>query len=138
MARSVAYLGPPGTFTEQAVRRHAPEAVLQSFSSIQGVALAVASGIADEGVVPIENSLQGSVNDTLDILISQSVLFISRELVMPIEHCLLVLWPTPLSRKLRSSTPIPKLLDSVGSSLNAASPRPNEWLPLAPPPPLPT
>ena len=91
MARSVAYLGPPGTFTEQAVRRHNPEAVLQSFSSIQGVALAVAAGIADEGVVPIENSLQGSVNDTLDILISQSALFISRELVMPIEHCLLVL-----------------------------------------------
>ena len=97
MARSVAYLGPPGTFTEQAVNRHDPKAVLQSFSSIQGVALAVASGIADEGVVPIENSLQGSVNDTLDILISQSGLFISRELVMPIEHCLLVMSDTAVT-----------------------------------------
>ncbi len=90
MAGSVAYLGPAGTFTEQAVHLHNPDAVLHSFTSIHGVALAVVSGIVDEGVVPIENSLQGSVNETLDILISQRALFIRRELVLPIEHCLLV------------------------------------------------
>ncbi len=89
MARPVAYLGPPGTFTEQAARKDNPQADLESFPSIQGVALAVASGIADEGVAPIENSLEGSVNDTLDILIRQPALFIRRELVLPIAHCLL-------------------------------------------------
>ena len=97
MARRVAYLGPPGTFTEQAVRQHNPQADLQPFPSIPGVALAVASGIAEEGVVPIENSLEGSVTDTLDILIRQAGLFIRRELVLPIEHCLLVMPNTTTS-----------------------------------------
>ena len=97
MPGSVAYLGPAGTFTEQAVRLHKPDAVLHSFTSINGVALAVVSGIADEGVVPIENSLQGSVNETLDVLISQQGLFIRRELVLPIVHCLLVIPDTQVS-----------------------------------------
>ncbi len=97
MTGSVAYLGPAGTFTEQAVHLYKPDAVLHSFTSIHGVALAVVSGITDEGVVPIENSLQGSVNETLDILISQTGLFIRRELVLPIEHCLLVTHDTQLS-----------------------------------------
>ena len=97
MAGSVAYLGPAGTFTEQAVHLYMPDAVLHSFSSIHGVALAVVSGIADEGVVPIENSLQGSVNETLDVLISQRGLFIRQELVLPIVHCLLVIPDTEVS-----------------------------------------
>ena len=46
--------------------------------------------MAEEGVVAIENSLEGSVNDTLDLLIHESSLFIRQELVLPIEHCLLV------------------------------------------------
>ena len=41
-------------------------------------------------VVPIENSLEGSVNDTLDLLVHESSLFIRQELVLPIEHCILV------------------------------------------------
>ena len=97
MPGSVAYLGPQGTFTEQAVHLYKPDAVLHSFTSIHGVALAVVSGIADEGVVPIENSLQGSVNETLDILISQPQLFIREELVLPIKHCLLVIPDTDVS-----------------------------------------
>ena len=97
MPGSVAYLGPAGTFTEQAVHLYKPDALLHSFTSIHGVALAVVSGISDEGVVPIENSLQGSVNETLDILISERQLFIRRELVLPIEHCLLIMPDTPVS-----------------------------------------
>ena len=91
MPGSVAFLGPAGTFTEQAVHIYKPDATLHSFTSIHGVALSVVSGIADEGVVPIENSLQGSVNETLDILISETKLHIRRELVLPIQHCLLVM-----------------------------------------------
>ena len=90
MARSIAFLGPSGTFTEEAALRYDAQANLQSFPSISGVALAVASSIAEEGVVPIENSLEGSVTDTLDILIHQDRLFICSELVLPIEHSLLV------------------------------------------------
>ena len=90
MAKHIAFLGPVGTFSEEAALRYDPEGDLEPFPSIPAVALAVASGIADEGVVPIENSLEGSVTHTLDILIQEARLFIRRELVLPIEHCMMV------------------------------------------------
>ena len=88
--KRIAYLGPIGTFTEEAAIRYNPEAELESFPTVAAVALAVSSGMAEEGVVPIENSLEGSVTATLDLLIHEAKLQISRELVLPIEHCLLV------------------------------------------------
>jgi prephenate dehydratase len=86
----VAYLGPAGTFGETAALRHAPTGELIPLPSHAGVAAAVASGMADEGVLPVENSVEGSVNETLDILIHDSELRIRGELVVPIEQCLLV------------------------------------------------
>ena len=68
---------------------HDPQAQLMPFATVAAVASAVDLGMADEGVVAIENSLEGSVTDTLDILIHESRLAIRRELVLPIEHCLL-------------------------------------------------
>ena len=90
MPGRVAYFGPAGTFTEEAALRHAPHGELVPRPTIAAVAVAVVAGEAQEGVVPIENSLEGSVTDTLDLLIHQSDLFIQRELVLPIVHCLLV------------------------------------------------
>ena len=90
MANRVAYFGPAGTFTEAASLKYDPEAQLLPFPSIAAVAAAVDAGMAEEGVVPIENSLEGSVTDTLDLLIHESRLSIRHELVIPIEHCLLV------------------------------------------------
>ena len=90
MTKRVAYLGPAGTFAEAATLKYDPEAQLLPFPSIAAVAAAVDSGMAEEGVVPIENSLEGSVTDTLDLLIHESRLSIRHELVIPIEHCLLV------------------------------------------------
>ncbi len=90
MAKCLAYLGPAGTFSEEAAVQYDPTAEIEPHTSIPAVALAVASGMADEGVVPIENSLEGSVTFTLDILIQEDRLFICRELVLPIEHCLVV------------------------------------------------
>jgi prephenate dehydratase len=86
----VAYLGPPGTFGEMAALRHAPAGDLIPLPSHAGVAAAVASGMADEGVLPVENSVEGSVNETLDILIHDSELRIRNELVVPVEQCLLI------------------------------------------------
>jgi prephenate dehydratase len=60
------------------------------FQSFAAVATAVGSGMADEGVMAIENSLGGSVIETLDILIHDTQLLIRHELVLPIEHYLLV------------------------------------------------
>ena len=62
----VGYLGPEGTFTEQAARRVEGERV--PFATVHDVVAAVESGTVDRGVVPIENSLEGAVNATLDAL----------------------------------------------------------------------
>jgi prephenate dehydratase len=89
-AKRIAFLGPPGTFSEEAALRHDPTGQLLPFASVAAVAAAVDSGMAEEGVVAIENSIEGSVTDTLDILIHESRLSIRRELVLPVGHCLLV------------------------------------------------
>jgi prephenate dehydratase len=89
MSSRIAYLGPAGTFTEQAVLQYSPDSTLLSFTSISAVLSAVESGTAEEGIVPIENSLQGSVTETLDLLIHNTSLFIRRELILAIEHFLM-------------------------------------------------
>ncbi|OGO49916.1 MAG: prephenate dehydratase [Chloroflexi bacterium RBG_16_68_14] len=86
----LAYLGPSGTFTEEAALRYQPSAQLLPFASEAAVAAAVESGMADEGVLAIENSLEGSVTRTIDVLIHESRLFIKSEVILPIEHCLIV------------------------------------------------
>jgi len=98
MTRRLAYLGPPGTFSEQAALLYDEAAQLIPFPSIPAVAAAVDSGMADEGVVAIENSIEGSVTDTVDLLIHESRLVIRRELVLPIEHRLLAKPGTDVSR----------------------------------------
>ncbi|MBI2871596.1 MAG: prephenate dehydratase [Chloroflexi bacterium] len=89
MSKRVAYLGPAGTFTEQATLKYAADAQLLPFASITAVAAAVGAEVAEEGVVPIENSLQGSVTETLDLLIHGPPIFIRHELALPIEHYLM-------------------------------------------------
>ena len=89
MARHIGFLGPVGTYTEEAALHYDPEADLQPFPTIGAVGLAVSSAITQEGVVPIENSLEGSVTDTLDLLISQSGLSIRQEVVLVIDHYLM-------------------------------------------------
>ena len=88
MSRRLAFLGPAGTYTELACLAYDSGAALIPFPSIPGVAAAVDSGQADEGVVPIENILEGAVTDTQDLLIHDSRLLIRHELVLAIKHCL--------------------------------------------------
>ena len=91
MARRIGFLGPVGTYTEEAALLYDPQADLQPFPTIGAVGLAVSSAITQEGVVPIENSLEGSVTNTLDLLISESDLSIRQEVVLPIDHYLMAL-----------------------------------------------
>ncbi len=88
--RRLAYLGPPGTFSEEAALHYDATAQHLPFASEAAVAAAVESGNADEGVLAIENSLEGSVTRTLDVLIHESKLAIRGELILPIELCLIV------------------------------------------------
>ena len=86
----LAFLGPAGTFSEEAALQYADDAELVPFASIPATAGAVLKGDADEAITPIENSLQGAVTDTLDVLIHEEGLHIRRELVIPIVHDLMV------------------------------------------------
>jgi len=85
----VAYLGPAGTFTEEAASRYAPQATLVPCSTIGASAEAARIGAAHRAVVPIENSLQGAVTDTLDVLIHGEGLKVCHELAIPIVHTLM-------------------------------------------------
>ncbi len=85
----VAYLGPEGTFSEQAVRRQFGSAVeAQPCASFDEVFRAVEAGTAEFGVVPVENSTEGAVNRTLDLFL-QSPLRICAEVLVPVEHSLM-------------------------------------------------
>ena len=90
MNMRLGYMGPEGSYSEEAAGTYDPKSMKIPFPSIPAVAAAVDSGLADEGVVPIENSLEGSVTFTLDLLIHESDLFIKHELMLPIQHFLLV------------------------------------------------
>ena len=87
LVKRVSYLGPPGTFSEEAAMLYAPNAERVPYSAITGAAGAVAAGQVDVAVTPIENSLQGAVTDTLDELIhGDHGLQICAEVAMPIVH----------------------------------------------------
>ena len=86
---TVAYLGPEGTFSELATLKRFGSAVQgQSCATIDDVFRAVESGAASYGVVPVENSTEGAVSRTLDLLL-QSTLLVCGELMLPIHQCLL-------------------------------------------------
>ena len=87
---TVAYLGPQGTFSEEAAILFAPESERLPYPSIRDAAMAAESRETDEAVLPIENSIEGAVNMTLDYLIHDSTLSIVGELVLPIRQCLIV------------------------------------------------
>src|SRR6476620_6925826 len=86
-----AYLGPEGTFTEQALRSlpAAARAELQPCATVTVALDAVRQGEADGAVVPIENSVEGSVPVTLDELATGEPLMITREMTVPIAFSLL-------------------------------------------------
>lgn len=88
----IGYLGPQGTFAEEAGLGpfSFKESDLVSFPSVPDVIQAVEEGTVSEGIVPIENSIEGSINVTLDMLAFEANLLIEREVVVPIKHNLLV------------------------------------------------
>ena len=94
------YLGPPGTFTHEAVEASGESAGLElvPMPTIYDTILGVLDGALDRALVPIENSLEGSVNVTLDALaLEASDVEITGELVHPIRHCLLAREPVGLA-----------------------------------------
>ena len=87
----VAFLGPAGTFSAQAVAAAAlGDAELLPQPTIHAVVMAVQEGLADRGVVPVENSIEGAVNETLDALVHDAPgVRIVGEAVLPVTYCLI-------------------------------------------------
>jgi chorismate mutase/prephenate dehydratase len=85
----VAYLGPQGTFSEEAVIKQFGHAVTTvPCSTIDAIFRKVESGAANYGVVPVENSTEGAVGRTMDLLL-QTSLKVCGELQLPIHQCLM-------------------------------------------------
>ena len=95
MKTKIAYLGPPGTFTEEALDKYIDLNKLKDniekvpYTVMGEVIKSVDRGEAAEGIVPIENSLEGSVNITLDYLTFESEAKIIREITIPVKHSLI-------------------------------------------------
>jgi prephenate dehydratase len=88
--KKIGYLGPPGTFTQEAALKYAGDgAELVCYDSLGSIMAAVESGEADEGVVPLENSTEGSVVQTMDLLAHRYDLKIKDEVVLGVSQYLL-------------------------------------------------
>jgi chorismate mutase/prephenate dehydratase len=86
---TVAYLGPEGTYAHAAAREQFGSGVAFAPAvSIPAVFAEVAHRRADFGVVPVENSTEGAVTSTLDLLV-ESPLRIAAEIMLDVRHCLL-------------------------------------------------
>jgi len=85
----IAYLGPEGTFSQMAVIKHfGNDCEQRDCPTIDDVFFAVGNGRVDFGVVPVENSTEGAVNNTQDCLIDSEVRIVGEE-ILPIEHNLM-------------------------------------------------
>jgi chorismate mutase/prephenate dehydratase len=85
----VAYLGPHGTFSEAAVlQRFGQASEGLPTASIDGVFAAVEGGAANYGMVPVENSTEGAIGRTLDLLLNSN-LKICGEVLLQVHQCLL-------------------------------------------------
>jgi prephenate dehydratase len=94
------YLGPEGTFTHEALIGMAGGGDLElvPMPTIYDTVMAVHSGLVERALIPIENSLEGSVNATLDALAMETEdVRILGEVVRPIEHCLIARRPIDLA-----------------------------------------
>ena len=97
MVISIAHLGPHGTYSEQAGlayqawlhKQTEAESCLKSYPSILQAIQAVAESEVTRAIVPVENSIEGSVTVTLDTLWQLDALRIQKALVLPIRHTLL-------------------------------------------------
>ena len=87
----IAYLGPEGSFSEEAARRYAGEgAEFVGFPDIPAVISAVSHSLVDIAVAPIENSIDGSINVTVDQLIhGKNPPRVCGELNLPVRHHLI-------------------------------------------------
>ena len=88
-AMTVAYLGPQGTFSQEAAIRHFGNSIAtHSCASIDEVFKQVETAAAGYGVVPVENSTEGAIGRTLDLLLTTPAR-VCGEIMLPVRQCLM-------------------------------------------------
>ena len=101
MSEQVGYLGPPGTFGEQATLLYQRRANLQTelvpFPTHVDIVRAVDAGDIELGVVPVENALEGAVTETLDAILAAPNVWLCAELTLPVGHHLVAAPGTKLA-----------------------------------------
>ncbi|WP_392565004.1 bifunctional chorismate mutase/prephenate dehydratase [Orbus wheelerorum] len=97
----IAFLGPKGSYSHSATRRYASHHFDQieesPCSSFKDIFEHVENGLVDYGILPIENSSSGSINEVYDLL-QKTNLHIIGELSLPIDHCILADKQTTLDK----------------------------------------
>jgi prephenate dehydratase len=111
----VAYQGEPGAFSEEAAAGYfnSPETV--PFETFDGIFVAVTSKECDYGLLPIENSLAGSIHQNYDLLLQNS-LFIIGEYFLRVRHCLIT-FPGMEKQKIRKVISHPQALSQCAGYL---------------------
>jgi prephenate dehydratase len=96
---NIGYLGPKGTFSQEAVQEYLKvrqadlkngEYVECTYNTIHDILFAVEKNEINEALIPVENSLEGAVNETLDMLATEINLKIKAEIIIPIRQNLLI------------------------------------------------
>jgi prephenate dehydratase len=119
----VAYQGEPGAYSERAVRSLFPDAEPLPCDTVRHAFSRVTSGEATFGVVPLENSQAGSVNETYELLSNTSLLRIVGESIVRVDHALLGVPGARLEDGRSRRRAIPRRRRSRASR----SPRPPAW-----------
>lgn len=116
---TIAYFGPEATFTHQAaIRKFGSSLNYSPHKSIADVFTEVSKGRADYGVVPVENSTEGFVTHTLDMLVD-SELKIVAQIILPIQQCLISKGPLSRIKKVFSHPqPIAQCRDYIQTRLH--------------------
>jgi prephenate dehydratase len=117
MSEIVAYQGEPGAYGEEGAQALFPDHEHRPFPSIRKVFEAVEVGRADFGLVPMDNSQAGSINETYDLFLKHGLHLVG-ETVVRVDHCLLAL-PGSALDELREVISHPQALAQSEEFLNA-------------------
>lgn len=117
------FLGPRGTFSQEAANKYAQNSActLMPYSNISEMLLAVENESIDEAVAPIENSIEGAVGETLDMMAADVDLLIKSELTIYINQNLLVKRGTSIS-DIKYVISHPQAIRQAGKYLNSVLP----------------
>lgn len=85
---TIAFQGEPGAYSEAAAQRFAPGSDVLPCRSFEEVFTAVAAGRASRGILPMENSVGGSIHRNYDLLVEHELPIVG-EVELPVDHCLL-------------------------------------------------